>query len=535
MKSSELIRSSAATPCPVCEQETGTCAWTEDKTTTLCATLRQDVDANVIETEASKPKPNKNGKFRGPKDQERAVSTAAVRIENEVSRLAVLVLEGSETEASVGVILSAWCKEHHDDKFAASRLLKEKLEAGKKFRADYTANEDHKLVRDDCLLREHFGDRLRYNELLLQPELDGELFCPAEARVELITRHDLPIKSGDKDVSTLTYRLAKENPYHPIREYLNQVYDKHGGDTQIIEGFAERYFATSVPVHQAMVRRFFISAVARVMEPGCKNDCTLILKGLQSCGKSTFFEIMASKPWFDDSYISTGDKDERLKLHYSWIVEWAELEVVFEKKSISQVKAFLSCSTDKIRPPYGLSQQSLHRPSVIVGSTNEDHFLADPTGNRRYWVVPMNRQLDRKKLREERDRIWAAAVALYLEGEQWWLTEKEGREADKDRKQYEEVHPWTYSIEDYMFNREEVSTKEILCNALDIPIQKHTSPAQKRVSTIFKKMGWEQTKNPVAYQHRRTRVWRKKKIKNPSESGVSVCQNAISTDAKEKR
>ncbi|MEM9151300.1 MAG: virulence-associated E family protein [Cyanobacteria bacterium P01_F01_bin.3] len=511
----DMLRSSEATPCPICEKQDGACAWTPDKTTTLCATLGQAVNANEIDTEATTPapkhKPNKNGQFRTPKDQARAVNSAAVHIENKVQALATEVIEGSETEASVGVILAEWCKEHRHDKFAASRLLKERIEAGKKYRADYTVNEDHKLVRDDRLLREHFGDRLRFNELLLQPELDGELFCPAEARVELITRHDLPIKSGDKDVCTLTYRLAKENPFHPIRDYLNQVYDQHGDDTQIIEGFAQRYFGTPEPIHQAMVRRFFISAVARVMEPGCKNDCTLILKGAQSYGKSSFFEIMASKPWFDDSYSSTGDKDERLKLHYSWIVEWAELEVVFEKKSISQVKAFLSCSTDKIRPPYGLSQQSLHRPSVIVGSTNEDQFLADPTGNRRYWVVPMNKRLDRAKLRKERDRIWAAAVSLYLAGEQWWLTDEEGKAADLDRQQYEEVHPWTYSIQDYVYLLKEVSTREILTNALDIPTSKHTNPAQKRVATIFKKLGWEQTRNPVTYKERRTRVWRRKK------------------------
>ena len=72
-------------------------------------------------------------------------------------------------------MLSAWCKEHKHDKYAASRLLKEKLEKGKKARANYTVNEDHKLVIDDRLLREHFCDRLRVNELLLQPELDGEL------------------------------------------------------------------------------------------------------------------------------------------------------------------------------------------------------------------------------------------------------------------------------------------------------------------------------------------------------------------------
>ena len=102
-------------------------------------------------------------------------------------------------------------------------------------------------------------------------------------------------------------------------------------------------------------------------------------------------------------------------------------------------------------------------------------------------------------------------MALYRAGEQWWLDYEEEKLAKQDVKQYEEVHPWTYSIEDYLLSLEQVSTKEVLCNALDIPISKHSSPAQKRVSTILKNLGWEQTKNPVSHQNRRTRVWKKPK------------------------
>lgn len=511
MPSPELIRSSESAPCPVCEKEDGACAWTADQTTTLCATLRQDVDANVIETEASKPKPNEHGKFRSSKDQEKAANSASVHIENKVGKLALLVAQEYETPGTARVILATWCKEFGYDKFAASQLLNEKLKTVRKVSAAYRVNEDHKLVRDDEAIRDALGDRLRYNELLLQPELDGELFDPNEARVELITRHDVPLKSCDKDVCTLIVRYAKERSYHPVKDYLNSVHEQYGNDTKILEGFAERYFGSSNPIHQAETRRFFIGAVARALDPGCKNDTAFILKGPQSWGKSTFFKVMASKPWFDDSFLSNGEKDERLKLHYSWIVEWGELEVIFEKRSISQVKAFLSCETDKIRPPYGTSQQTLHRPSVIVGSTNEDQFLADPSGNRRYWVVPLSRRIDIPRLMQERDRIWAAAVALYRAGEQWWLTKEEEKLAKQDVKQYEEVHPWTYSIEDYIFNLEEVSTREILTNALDIPTSKHNSPSQKRVTTILKNLGWTQTENAVAYKNRRTRVWKKSK------------------------
>ncbi|NEP19743.1 MAG: hypothetical protein F6J97_23125 [Leptolyngbya sp. SIO4C1] len=90
---------------------------------------------------------------------------------------------------------------------------------------------------------------------------------------------------------------------------------------------------------------------------------------------------------FDDSVGSVSDKDERLKLHKSWFVEWAELEVVFRRKDVSAVKAFITTQTDQIRPPYGRAVMEFPRPSIIVGTTNFDEFLADPTGNRRFWVI----------------------------------------------------------------------------------------------------------------------------------------------------
>jgi len=35
-----------------------------------------------------------------------------------------------------------------------------------------------------------------------------------------------------------------------------------------------------------------------------------------------------------------------------------------------------------------------------VGSCNRDDFLNDETGERRYWVIPVSKQLDREKLHQ---------------------------------------------------------------------------------------------------------------------------------------
>ena len=302
--------------------------------------------------------------------------------------------------------------------------------------------------------------------------------------------------------------LAQQNSYSPVSEYLKAVREQYGDSTEILSGCAQRHLGTSDPMHELLLKRFLIAAVARALNPGCKHDCALILQGPQGYFKSTFFKVLASEPWFDDSLGSASDKDEKLKLHRSWIVEWAELETVFRRRDVSQVKAFMSSAVDILRPPYGRSIETLKRASVIVGTTNQDQFLADTTGNRRFWVVPVTHPLDLTKLREERDRIWAAAVTLYQSGEKWWLTPEEGRKVDANREQYESVDPWLNPIHEYVDGRPAVTTEAILLSALELEKSKHNSGHARRVSDIMHKLGWKQTPNAVSHNGKRTRVWK---------------------------
>jgi predicted P-loop ATPase len=95
---------------------------------------------------------------------------------------------------------------------------------------------------------------------------------------------------------------------------------------------------------------------------------------------------------------AVSDKDERLKMHRAWFVEWSELETVFSRRDVSATKAFLSSSVDALRPPYHRDTQDFPRASIIVGSTNEDEFLSDKTGNRRFWVIPVKKKIDVEQL-----------------------------------------------------------------------------------------------------------------------------------------
>ena len=200
-------------------------------------------------------------------------------------------------------------------------------------------------------------------------------------------------------------------------------------------------------------------------------DTALILQGKQGYKKSTFFKILAGD-YFDDSLGVVSDKDERLKLHRSWFIEWSELESIFRRGDVSQTKAFLSSSIDAVRPPYCRQTQDFARASIIVATTNKDEFLSDETGNRRFWIIPVQKRINVKLLAKERDAIWAAAVSAYKSGEQWWLDYEAEIEAETIAEELQTSDPWLEPIVSFTQHREWVLLSDLL-NHLQFEVVVH--------------------------------------------------------------
>ena len=79
------------------------------------------------------------------------------------------------------------------------------------------------------------------------------------------------------------------------------------------------------PLNRAMASLWMISAVARIMRPGCKADHMLILEGPQGIRKSTALKVLASDAWFTDELAEIGSKDAAQQMRGVWIIEMAEL------------------------------------------------------------------------------------------------------------------------------------------------------------------------------------------------------------------
>ena len=117
-------------------------------------------------------------------------------------------------------------------------------------------------------------------------------------------------------------------------------------------------------------------------------------------------------------------------------------------------------------------QTPMERCSIFVGTTNQDEFLSDSTGNRRFWIVPVVKNIDIGLLKTERDRIWAAAAELYKNGEQWWLTDLEEAAADAITENFKTSDPWTPIIAAYLSDKDSTTTNQVMQEALQLDISK---------------------------------------------------------------
>jgi predicted P-loop ATPase len=221
------------------------------------------------------------------------------------------------------------------------------------------------------------------------------------------------MKVSDRDLNDAIRVAAEKHKFHPVRRYLESV--RWDGIPRMKFLFSEYLGATDDEYHRGAAAMFLLGAVVRVFEPGHKFDFVPILEGIQGKRKSTFVATLARHDaWFaelEGDFHDTKGMVERMQ--GAWILELPELQG-FSRAEVTTIKGFVSRLKDKCRLAYERRAKEFPRQCVFLGTTNEEQYLRDATGNRRFWPVHCDVNLiDIEKLRDNVDQIWAEAYTKY--------------------------------------------------------------------------------------------------------------------------
>lgn len=208
--------------------------------------------------------------------------------------------------------------------------------------------------------------------------------------------------------------IAREDSYNPVLDFLNsQEWD---GEDRLPILF-ELMGIEEDELSKTLVTKWLLQAVALLHNDEAAPygaDGVLVLNGGQGLGKTSLFRRLALRPyWFrEGATIKDNDKDTTRRCVTAWITELGEVESTL-KSDISALKAFITSDMDVYRPPYARSDRKVARRTSMCATCNSDRYLIDPTGNRRWWSVPISSNMDYEKIQAlDAEQLWAQIYAI---------------------------------------------------------------------------------------------------------------------------
>lgn len=240
--------------------------------------------------------------------------------------------------------------------------------------------------------------------------------------------------------------IADKCRYNPVTEQLDAIAwdgtDRFGEICDVLGISRSGLYAS-------FVRKWLIGCTIIARNNGRQSlEGVLTLQGPQGCGKTSFFRGLFPPPF--DKYFKEGasldiNRTDSIAQNVTfWCVELGELDSTLSREQ-SALKAFLTNTRDEYRAPYARAAVKHPRRTAFCGSVNDERFLRDPTGNRRFWVVPVQRiDLDKMAKLDKSFfmQLWAQAN---LEGKAntnaHRLTAIENKQLEKSNSAHTEMLP----------------------------------------------------------------------------------------------
>jgi predicted P-loop ATPase len=239
-------------------------------------------------------------------------------------------------------------------------------------------------------------------------------------------------KKGFKPVSPqlirdAVARVAQDNTFDSAQQWLRGLPTWDG--VPRIDTFLPAYFGAENSDYTRAVSGYAWTAQAgRILEPGVKADMVPTLIGAQGLRKSTGVAVIApAQDFFCEISLADKEVDLARKMRGRLVGELSELRGLHSRE-LEHIKAFVTRTFEDWTPKYKEFNVTFPRRILFWGTSNEQEFLGDETGNRRWLPVTVN-QVDVEGIERDRSQLWAEARARFqLDGVLWQDAERLARD-----------------------------------------------------------------------------------------------------------
>lgn len=227
---------------------------------------------------------------------------------------------------------------------------------------------------------------------------------------------------------------------NPVEEYFTALnWDRQPH----IDRLARTVHTDAMKLWPMFLRRWLIATVANALTYNyrCQNHTCLVLVGDQGTYKSTFIHSLVPEELQDYYYsgkIDPTNKDGLAVITQNFICNIDDQLVQINKKAADDMKGLLNMGIVTYRKPYDSFFTKATQIASFIGSVNDNQFLTDPTGNRRYLPVTLTRPIDIEEVnRINMDQVWAEAYHAFRNGEHYYFTPEEQKKILEYVAQYE--------------------------------------------------------------------------------------------------
>lgn len=272
------------------------------------------------------------------------------------------------------------------------------------------------------------GWSIQYNVMSKRTELtrDGVVVAGDDAdNVALTLFGDDAVRAGlaRDGLGALVDAVAVGKSFHPVLVWIEAT--PWDGQDRLPAFYDTLTLADprKAELTHKLMDKWMLQGIGALVEPkGITASGLLVLTGPQYIGKSWWVLHLIDGAL---NAVGTGlgldpkEKDSVLKAVRFFISELAELDGTFRRADIAALKGFLTDGVDVVRLPYARRDTPFARRTIFCASVNDDRYLVDETGNRRFWTIPVTRcsVLSAPVMQQ----VWAQYLHKYKEGERWGL------------------------------------------------------------------------------------------------------------------